>query len=266
MLNQKEFQTVLITGASSGIGRALAHELAPLSSKLILVARRLPELQALQKELSSLCPTELVVCDLLNEGQRRDLAARYAGQVDVLVNNAGLGRFGSFLSQSDSQLRDSLHLNCLVLTELCRDFGRGMAAKKGGRIVNIASLAGFLSTPYFSVYAATKAYVTSLSEALDVELAPSGIRVLCVAPGGISTGFHRTAGLPDTIVEKYRSAMMTPEELARQSVRALRKGKSLTIPGAANQLTYLLSLLLPRRFVTVLAKRFYEPFLAPEDR
>ena len=186
----------LITGASGGIGEALARELAARPSDLILVARSADKLQALADELARAhrIATHVVAVDLAQPGAAARVAeaARAIGRVDVLVNNAGFATFGPFAASDLAVEIDEIRLNVETLTDLTKRMLPDVLAAKG-RILNVASTAAFQPGPVMAVYYATKAYVLSFSEALAFELKPSGVGVTCLCPGPTKTGFQARA-------------------------------------------------------------------------
>ena len=243
-------QTVLITGASSGIGRALAHLFARDGYALVLTARRLDFLQSLQTELTGIsrAPIRCLAADLSTHDGADLLHAdllREGLTIDVLVNNAGVGRRGAFVQLPlDDQLR-MMTLNMLSLTTLTGLLVPGMLKRGRGGVLNVGSTAAFQPGPFMAVYFATKAYVVSFSEALADELAGSGVVVTCLAPGPTETGFAATAGATRTRL--FQGDLMSAEKVARIGYDSWRRGTPLVIAGRRNRTNYLLSRLLPRR-------------------
>ena len=198
------YHCAVITGASSGLGAEYARQLAPFCRSLILVARRGDLLAELQAELKELYSDKEVICltvDLTEEESRLGLfkaIEQLPLQPDLLVNNAGMGDYGSFTSADWDKLDYMMRLNMTALTHLCHGFLPGMLTRfaegqAGGAIINISSLASTLPIPDFAVYAASKAYVTNFSEALRLELKEFNIPVLAVCPGPVHTGFGQVA-------------------------------------------------------------------------
>lgn len=188
---------VLITGASSGIGAGLAKAFAARGRSLILVARREERLQTLKKELSNeKVRVEIVPFDLFQinaAGKLFEICQEKGWEVDGLVNNAGLGWQKDLHELSEEQVDRMLTINLVVLTHLCRLFLPEMIKRERGFILNVASAAGFLSLPHFSVYAATKNFVVSLSEAIYEEVREKGVLVSCLCPGPTHTEFGEKA-------------------------------------------------------------------------
>lgn len=193
------YSCALVTGASSGLGEEFALQLAPHVRQLVLVARREAQLQELAASLQARLPqlvVMVVAADLTIAGERERLVAILAqhGVVpDLLVNNAGMGDYGEFATAEWSRLAAMLRLNVEALTHLTHALVPGMICGGGGAIINVSSLASLLPLPDFAVYAASKSYVTSFSEALRLELREHGIPVLAVCPGPVHTEFGQVA-------------------------------------------------------------------------
>lgn len=229
----------LITGASSGIGLALAEALARRGRNLILVARQRDQLESIALELTQRFGVEVLfrACDLgeplrlsgflleLEEGDR---------QIDLLVNCAGMGTSGPFLAQDWMTEQDLIEVNILALTRLCHALGNSMALLGGGQILNVASVAAFYPGPWMSTYYASKAYVLHFSEGLREELKNCAVKVSVLCPGPTRTAFFRTAQLN---AEKLQASklLMSPEEVALYAVRAMEKNRAIIIPGRLNR-------------------------------
>lgn len=199
MSHPVSFPCALVTGASSGLGEEFALQLAPRVEQLVLVARREPLLLDLAERLRAAYPhleVAVVAADLTAAGECERVAATLATHgllPDLLINNAGMGDYGEFATSEWAKLEAMLRLNVEALTHLTHTLLPGMIRRGGGAIVNVSSLACLLPIPDFAVYAATKAYVTSFSEALRIELREHGIPVLAVCPGPVRTGFGAAA-------------------------------------------------------------------------
>jgi short-subunit dehydrogenase len=237
-------KTALVTGASSGIGADLARELARRGANVILVARRAERLEALAKELAALGVTALAApCDIADPAARVALAAAHS-QVDILVNNAGLGVFGIFVDAAWDKLDNMLEVNVVALTHLTHLFAGPMAARGYGRVLMVASTAAFQPVPLYAAYAATKAYVLSLSEALNVEFGKRGVKFTTLCPGTTQSEFFDVAvQKKSAFVEK---SMMTSAAVAKIGVDALAAGRSGVVAGLLNTLMAFSTRLAPR--------------------
>ena len=236
--------TALVTGASSGIGAELARELARRGANLVLVARRADRLENLAGEISATGVTaEAAPCDLSDAAARAALAVRYPN-VDILVNNAGLGVFGLFEEAEWDRLDDMLNVDIVALTHLTHLFAKAMTAKGRGRIMLVASTAAFQPVPLYAAYAAGKAYVLSLGEALDVELKAKGVRVTTLCPGVTESEFFTVAGQQKSRL--LEGSIMTSAAVAKIGVDALSRGRSSVVAGKANALLALGTRLAPR--------------------
>ena len=244
---------VLITGASRGIGAALADEFARHGHDLILVARSREELDALAACLAKRdgIRTTVMVADLTLEYASQELFDAVQGEgleVDVLVNNAGFGNWGDFAEtdlQTDVEL---LEVNMTALTKLTKLFLRPMVERNRGRIVNVASTGAFQPGPHMATYYASKAYVLSFSEAIAEELRGTGITVTCLCPGATRTAFMEQAGMGR--LRLFRFGMMTSDAVARVGYRGAMRGKKIVIPGMSNRLGAFAVPFAPRGFVT----------------
>jgi len=237
---------VLITGASSGIGAALAKRFAAAGHPLILTARRKPELDALAASLAVTC--EVIVCDLAAPDGAATLAAELRSRnltVDVLVNNAGFGQYGEFAGGDPVHLMNMMQVNIVALTQLTRLLLPAMIERKQGRILNVASIAAFMPGPLMAVYYASKAYVLSFSEGLRWELRGSGVTVTCLCPGPTTTEFVARAKLGAS--KLFDSpGVMTVEPVADAAYRGLMRGKPIVVPGFKNRLVTMAAKWLPR--------------------
>ncbi|MGJ0511374.1 SDR family NAD(P)-dependent oxidoreductase [Methylocystis sp.] len=232
----------VITGASDGIGAALARIFAANGHELALVARRGERLEALADEIAANgavvrpLPIEL---DLTTESAAESLAERLA-EAGVaprfLVNNAGFGLMGRAIELDAAEQLAIVDLNTRALTALTLRFLPSIVAAKGG-VLNVASVAAFMPGPGFAVYYATKAYVRSLSEALSQELKPLGVKVACLCPGPVQTGFQARAGFDFSgVMGAMKPAMLPAAEVARQGYEGLMAGKRVIVPGLVNRM------------------------------
>lgn len=255
----------LITGASSGIGLALAEALARRGHALILVARERPALESIACELSQRFGVEVMfrVCDLTEPLQLSGLLYELEQcdyQIELLVNNAGAACAGSFLEQDWQRERKLLELNVFALSRLCHALGNAMARRGGGQILNVASLAAFQPGPWLSSYYASKAFVLHFSEALGEELRGLGVQVATLCPGPVRSPFWRNARL-DMYSLKRGSWLMNAEQLALLALRGLDRGQVLIVPGWRNRLIAVAAQLAPRRLTRRLAARFNQSLL-----
>jgi len=249
-------QTTLVTGASSGIGAELARRLAARGSALVLVARRGEVLEALAAEIRGVhgVRVEVVPADLVEPGAADRLAAEVAGRgvhVTSLVNNAGFGLQGAFHEADPQALRDMVQLDVAALTDVTRVFVDQLRAAGTGVLVNVASIAAYLPAPGSAVYGASKAYVLSLTEALWVESAGTGLRVLALSPGLTRTEFFDRYGAPaaslggvqepgavvDTLLRTLDRATPPASVVAGRRNRAMTSATRLIPRGAALRLT-----------------------------
>lgn len=259
----------LITGASRGIGRALAEEFASCGCNLILTARSGEELEVLAKELRQKygIKVKAVMLDLLRENAPADLF-RFCQENDlpvrILVNNAGKAVWKPF---SESNLEDQLSmmkLNQQVVVELCHLFIPVLREQSDPHILNVASTAAFQPFPNFSGYAATKSFVYSFSRSLRVELKSAGINVSCLCPGPTDTDFYNTASFMHRVGES-EGIKMAPEDVARKAVADLLLNKPVSIPGFSNKLGAVFSKFLPVRLTSSLLGKLVS-YKAEEDR
>ena len=251
----------LITGASAGIGSEFARQLAGRARSMIFVARRderLIELAAqLQREHPGLS-VHIRRVDLADLGQLQaffEWIDREKIEVDLLINNAGLGDSGPFADSNSNRNREMTIVNVATLTLVTRHFLPQMIAKRRGAILNVSSSAGFLPIPGSAVYAATKAYVTSFSEALRAELRGTGIGVCTLCPGPVVTEFQQVAkreGVQPDIGPRF--LVVTVEQVVRDALAAVEADRPLVIPGFAMKLLMLLARLMPLRVLRWVAR------------
>lgn len=254
-----ETDTALVTGASSGIGRAFADRLASKGAEVVLVARRKTVLEELAGELRTrhgavvhVIPSDLAVpgaaAHLKEELQARGLS------VDIVVNNAGIGVHGDIADTDLATVTTQIQLNVTALAELTALLLPAMVARRRGAIVNIASTAAFQPVPHMAVYAATKAFVLSFTQALWAETRKTGVRVVAVCPGATDTEFFQTAG-EDAAVGRRR----TPDHVVDTAMRALSRNGPSVVDGRLNSLVAALAPRLPRRTAVGIAERSVRP-------
>jgi short-subunit dehydrogenase len=265
--NDIEPRTVLVTGASAGIGRALAETFAARGHDLVLVARRGDVLRELAEELAArhgvaatAIPLDLSVRraaeELLVGVRQRDL------HVDVLVNNAGVLETGPFHMTEPDALHRLVMLNVAATTQLSRAFVEPMIERGWGRILNVASVAGFQPVAGLGAYAATKAYVLSLTESMSEELRGTGVRVTALCPGLTDTDMVGQVGDLDPRVGLMpRWLLSSPDAVAREGYAACMRGEAIRVPGLANRLGTLWSQTQPRWVVRTLGGLVSRSFL-----
>lgn len=232
------FDSVLITGASSGLGEEFAIQLAGRTRQFILVARRRDLMESLAQRIIAAFPeTEVIVhaADLADAADRQRLLAALTAedlQPDLLINNAGLGDYGEFVTSEWPRVEAMLRVNMEALTHLTHALVPGMIRRGGGAVMNVSSLASLLPIPDFAVYAATKAYVSSFSEALRIELRPHGIPVLAVCPGPVHTGFGDVAKRSDAGRNiPGRECFFVPKEtVVAEALEALHRKRARVYP------------------------------------
>jgi short-subunit dehydrogenase len=248
----------IVTGASGGLGLEFAKLLAKDGADLVLVARSGDKLERLASELRAAHGTkvETIAQDL----GVFDAVARITGRVrecDVLINNAGFANRGKFDEIAPEATREELLLDVVTLTELTRAYLPGMRAARSGRILNVASTAGFLPGPYGAVYYAAKAYVISFSQAIAEELRGSGVTVTCLCPGATDTGFADRANMRNTLL--FRMPRADAPSVALAGYRAMLAGHDLCVPGLRNQLTGVFAKFAPRRMLLRVSARLIAP-------
>ena len=257
--------TVLVTGASSGIGEALAHRFARAGHPLVLVARRQGKLRALAAELQAGYGTRVDVlpADLAQPGAAAALAAtlrRRRRAIDILVNNAGVLEQGAFVASNPRRHEQIIDLNVAGLTAMLSAFVPAMVRRGRGRVLNVASIAAFVPVPSLAVYAASKAYVLSLTESLAEELRDTGVTVTALCPGITATAMldharhdnAHVAHLPGFVIGDVR-------EVANEGYRACMAGEVVTVPGVLNRAATVAGRATPkwllRRIAGVLGRR-----------
>ncbi|MDO5785062.1 MAG: SDR family oxidoreductase [Eubacteriales bacterium] len=246
-------KTALITGASSGIGKDIARELSARGWRLLLVARRRDRLEQLAKELQT--PCRIYVCDISREENCHWLYARASTQdVSLLVNAAGFGLYGTFAQTDLNREMEMIDVNIKAVHILTKLFLRDFMEKDEGRILNVASSAGFLPGPLLSTYYATKNYVVRLSEAIAEELrtADSAVTISCLCPGPVATEFNAVAGAHDP------AKALTSAQVAKQAVEGTLAGKLFIIPGMTVRLGAAAARLVPERALLRIVHRFQQ--------
>lgn len=255
-------KTVLITGASSGIGLELARLFAHDGCNLVVVARNKTALDQLAAELQQKYSVDVAVftCDLSDRAQVVQLTIDVAQKniiIDILVNNAGIGQFGKFIETDVSAEENMISLNIAALTYLTKFFAKKMVAQGEGKVLNVASIAGFMPGPFMAVYYATKAYVLSFSEALANELRGTGVQVSVLCPGATRSGFQKAAGMDSSPLFES-GPIPSSAEVAREGYRQFCRGKTVIVTGFLNRVLVQLLRIAPRAFVTAYVRRYQE--------
>jgi len=233
-------KTALVTGASNGIGLEFAKILAANKYDLVLIARNKLKLDELKEYLYLTYGVQVYViaCDLSKPGtcgyvyeqiKRNDL------DIDVLINNAGIGDWGFFVDSNLDKQKQMLQLNIMALTDLARLLLPGMIKRRQGRVLNVASTAAFQPGPLMAVYFATKSYVLSFSSALSQELMGTGVSITCLCPGPTATGFQRST-FPKEVRLSRAPILSDPREVAQYGYKAMLRGQTVAVPGFLNKL------------------------------
>ncbi len=246
----------VVTGASGGIGLEIARELAQRGYALVLSARSADKLDALAGQLHQAHGTRslVAVADLGRPGGADALARMVADagiEPKVLVNNAGSGLFGAFAQADPARTQETVELNVAALTRLTSLLLPALLRQAPARILNVASTAAFQPGPGMAVYFASKAYVLSLGEALDAELAPHGVRVTTLCPGATQTGFQARAEGERSAL--FQGRMASAADVARYGVQAMEQGRRVAVHGVVNQWLALGVKFSPRRLATAIA-------------
>ena len=263
--------TALITGASAGLGREFARQLAGRASAIVLVARRRDRLEELRTELTADHPSlgvHVRSADLSDAQQVTELWKWIDSEgiaVDLLINNAGLGDRGRFATSQLDRTAHMVAVNVAALTALTRAILPSMLHRQRGAVLNVSSCASFLPMPAFAVYAATKAYVTSFSEALRSELQGSGVSVTALCPGPVHTEFDTVALRPDEPAQKAPEFTYVPaERVVRDALRGIEDDQPVVIPGIAMKISLLLVNLTPMPLLRI-ALAISQPSHTPAD-
>jgi uncharacterized protein len=246
--------TAIVTGASKGLGVKFAEALAERGMNLVLVARSTDELNALSTRINAKCKVRCssLSIDLADPGSPHTIAdelERRGIQVDLLVNNAGFGLSGEFIYHDPKQERAEIEVNVQALVALTHHFGKAMAARGKGGIINVASNASFQPLPYMATYGASKAFVLHFSEAIHHELAGKGVHVMATCPGPTATGFF-----DDTSTRMSPKDMDTSESVVKRTLQAFDQGRAVAYPGRTTvRITSWLPRMLPRALVVRIA-------------
>ena len=246
--------TAVVTGASGGIGEALARQLASKGHRVVLVARSVDKLSALASELGN---STLVLAMDLSEAESAGKIVDTVGPIDILVNNAGYGDFGPFAQADAVKIRQMMNLNIVCLTMLTRLALPSMLERGHGRIMNVASTAAFQPGPLMAVYYASKAYVLSFTEALAEELHGTGVTATALCPGPTASGFQAAAGMERSKLVVDRK-LPTATEVAAFGYRAMQRGDVVAVPGARNKVLAASIRFAPRPIVRKMMRKLQE--------
>ena len=239
----------VVTGASSGIGRGFAEQLAAAGHDLVLVARREDALRELATSAAAHgASAEVLAVDLSTDAGVSAVEARIAaGPIDLLVNNAGFGTSGEFARLPLARELEEIDLNVRALVRLCHAALPSMYERGSGAVINVASTGGFQPVPYMATYAATKAFVLHFSEALHEEAMPHGVTVTCLCPGPVKTGFQDAAELDESKIPSM--GWVSVDSVVSAALSSMRRRRAIAIPGALNRATVQSAAWMPR-FVT----------------
>jgi short-subunit dehydrogenase len=259
---------VAVTGASAGIGDSLARELARRGHDLVLVARRRDRLEALADELrSELVTVEVLPADLAQPARRRELIAALEDRpLAGLCNNAGIGGFGRFTDGDRAVMHDLVALNVNAMHDLMAAVLPGMVRRGEGAVLNVASILGHGPQPHNAAYAASKAFVLTLSEAVHAELRGSGVSVTIISPGPVRTEIFASSAA-EALEDLGPGALWADApDVAGAAVDAMEEGRRSVVPGVANQLAAVGGRFLPRSVTLPLQARLFEALPGIRDR
>ncbi|MCG2431934.1 SDR family oxidoreductase [Aequorivita xiaoshiensis] len=252
----------MVTGAASGLGFELALLLARDGYDLILADIDADKLQQAKENLASQYASEiqLIVKDLSkNNVAEQIFEATHGKPIDVLINNAGFGIFGTFSNTDWQREMDMLNLHVMTTTHLTKLVLKGMLERGEGRILNMSSLAAFQPGPLMSLYYASKAYILSFSEAIANELKGTGVTVTCLCPGQTNTSFQQVVSNgAEASNNKIKFNIGCPKEVAKYGYEAMLKGKVVAVPGKINRFLSRLPRFLPRRTSTAIIRKIQE--------
>jgi len=251
-------KTVLITGASSGIGKETAFEYARHSYNLVLVARRQDHLEAIKNEIENQYKVNVYVIalDLSNLKSAESLYKEVNDKnlkIDVLINNAGFGIHGELVTNDLQKLEDMLVLNMVTLSKLTQIFAKNMVKNGGGHIINLASAAAFQPIPSFAAYAATKAYVMNFSDAIAYELKDKNVKITTISPGATQSEFGSVAGFDEN--NDFFDKTPSSKDLANFIYKAMLKNKTNTIHGLKNFILAQSNRFAPRKMTVAIAAK-----------
>jgi len=250
-------KTVLITGTTSGIGYSLSENFARKCYHVILVSRNPEKLLLQQKKLqASNNQIDIVVCDLEQQNAAQEIhriVDENSWSIDILINNAGFNEAGLFTNTDATHEHAMIELHVSFVTDMMKLFIPGMISNGFGRVMNVGSTGSYIACPKDAVYAATKAYVLYLSQAVNSELRGTGVSVTTLCPGSTSTEFASKANIENTLL--FKLFVMHPDRVAEAGIRAMNKGSYTAIPGIYNKLLVISSRIMPYSFVGWLTKK-----------
>jgi uncharacterized protein len=250
-------ETALITGASSGIGREFAKQIAARGSDLILVARREDRLRELAESLDT--TTHVAPCDLASDAHNlQGKVSKLEAEVDLLINNAGFGLRGRFLDAPEGRDAEMVRVNCEAVVVLTRAFLPGMIERGRGGIITVASSAGLQPLPYETTYSATKAFATNFTEALHMELRGTGVKALAVNPGPVPTEWQQVARYDEMGGEMF-PGVIEADQVVREALEAYDRGKRAVVPGRLIRNFIRAGRLSPRAIQLRVMERAYRP-------
>ncbi len=249
-------ETTLITGASSGIGKATAFEYAKNNYNLVLVARRKELLEEIKTQIEKEHQVSVTVIDM--DLAQLDATEKISNiliekdiEIDVLINNAGFGEYGEFLYNDIEKIESMLMLNIITLTKLTHHFAMVMANLDKGHIINIASTAAFQPVPYLAAYAASKSYVMNFSDAIAHEYKEHNVHIMSVSPGATQSEFGKVAGFGEDAA--FFNKMPSSEDLAKFIYKSMKQGKTNVIHGFKNKIMAFSNRFAPRKMTTYIA-------------
>ncbi len=252
----------LITGASKGLGKAFAHVCAAKGMNLLLTARSLHLLEPLAEELrKKKVEVKIHTCDLLDHAAHRKIfewIEQEGYQVNMLINNAGMGFYGQFDEQNLEKHLEVMHLNMDAMVKMAHAFLNHSPKNQRRYLLNVSSMGAYLPVPYMAIYAASKAFMLSFSNAIRHELKNQNVYVTALCPGGVETEFFSPAQM-DEIAKRTAKYMDSPEFVAQKSLEALLKNKREVVPGLANAFAAQLSKRMPQGLVIAQAAQLYKP-------
>ncbi|HAT2138771.1 TPA: SDR family oxidoreductase [Legionella pneumophila] len=256
----------LITGATRGIGLALAYEFASHGHDLILIGRDSEQLEHISKQLNTQYQVnvEYKVHDLSKPGSAFKLYTDLKEQgveVNCLVNNAGIGYMGSFVEMGMNKLDDLMNINMISLSELTLCFLDDFVARNEGSILQVSSTAAFQPGPFMAAYYASKAYVATLSHAIAYELKDTKVSMSILCPGATKTNFFHASGMESSMLERGYIGMMTPEKVAKIAYKGLKKGKLYIIPGLRNKILAYAAAISPKAIALRIASYLHHKIL-----